>query len=256
MDRAGRPLVRREAGLLGDVQDVELVVGHAPALLDGELGRADVHAAIELHRVGADDLAVQPQGQLDREVRLACGRRPDHREDWLHGQESVSGGTVNGTGAVKRTSAVKRDRHRKDPSMQLTDTIPDPAPPPSAVSPGHDPVPEPRPRPRPTPDPGPRPRARARRPLPDPRPGRRSPTRRAGHRRSPGPAPGRWSADSGAGAHHGQTETDRSPGSRGVARASRARPPGAPRHRRPGCGVRRRRHPPAPPSATRWCGAP
>src|SRR6478752_9082544 len=41
-------LVARDAGLLGHVEDVELVVPDTPALTRGQLGRADVHATVEL----------------------------------------------------------------------------------------------------------------------------------------------------------------------------------------------------------------
>ena len=55
--RRGRPpgttATRR---LLGDVEHVEQVVRDAAALVDRELRRADVHAAVQLHRVGVDDL--------------------------------------------------------------------------------------------------------------------------------------------------------------------------------------------------------
>ena len=48
-DRVGEVLVLGDAGGLGDVPDVEQVMRHAPPLLDGQLRRADVHAAVELH---------------------------------------------------------------------------------------------------------------------------------------------------------------------------------------------------------------
>lgn len=50
-------LVARDAGLLGHVEDVELVVPDTPALGREQLGRAGVHAAVELHGVGVDDLS-------------------------------------------------------------------------------------------------------------------------------------------------------------------------------------------------------
>ena len=38
------------------------------------LGRADIHAAVYLHRVAGDDLAAQAARQLDAEPGLARGR--------------------------------------------------------------------------------------------------------------------------------------------------------------------------------------
>ena len=59
---------------------------------DGELGGADVHAAVDLHRVGVDDLAAQPLGQVERQ-RRSCRRRSapttatigDTVRQWRHG---------------------------------------------------------------------------------------------------------------------------------------------------------------------------
>ena len=47
----------------------------------GSLAVPDVHAAVELHRVGVDDLAAQRLGEVEREVGLAHRRRADHRHD-------------------------------------------------------------------------------------------------------------------------------------------------------------------------------
>ena len=64
----GLPLVCRNAGLPANLQDVELMVGDPATLLDRELGRADVHAPIELHGIGIDDLAPEPLGEGEGEV--------------------------------------------------------------------------------------------------------------------------------------------------------------------------------------------
>ena len=40
-----------------DPDEIQLVVGHGGPLARGRLGRPDVHAAVDLHRVGADALA-------------------------------------------------------------------------------------------------------------------------------------------------------------------------------------------------------
>ena len=60
--RASR-LVRRHARRLGHVPDVQYVVRHALPLGRRQLGRADVHAPVELHRVGVDHLAAERVGQ-------------------------------------------------------------------------------------------------------------------------------------------------------------------------------------------------
>ena len=65
-----------------DRPDVEQVVRHAVAFGRRQLRGADVHAAVELHRVGVDDLAVEPVGEGDGEVatcRSRSGRRPRAR---------------------------------------------------------------------------------------------------------------------------------------------------------------------------------
>ena len=46
-----------------------------------QLGGADVHAAVELHRVGVDHLAAEPLGERDAEVGLADGGRADDGDD-------------------------------------------------------------------------------------------------------------------------------------------------------------------------------
>ena len=61
--------------------DVDQVVRHRRPLGRGRLGRADVHAPVDLHRVGADHLPVQGAGHRDPDPGLADGRRPaDHDE--------------------------------------------------------------------------------------------------------------------------------------------------------------------------------
>ncbi len=84
---AGGDVVDRGAGQLGVVghvrglghrPDVEQVVRDATAGGLGFLGRADIHALVELHRVGVDDLAAQGAGQLQAQPGLAGGRRAHH----------------------------------------------------------------------------------------------------------------------------------------------------------------------------------
>lgn len=68
----GQALVLGDTGRLRDVPDVQEVVRDAVPLLLGELGGADVHAAVQLHGVGVDHLTVQGPGQGDTEVGLAA----------------------------------------------------------------------------------------------------------------------------------------------------------------------------------------
>ena len=56
----------------------------------GELGGADVHAPVELHRVGVDHLAAQGVRQGEAQRRLAGRGRPDHRDDRT-GRRPVAG---------------------------------------------------------------------------------------------------------------------------------------------------------------------
>ena len=76
----GGLLVARDGRGLGDVEHVELVVRDAAALGDGELGGADVHAAVQLHGVGVDDLAAEAFGDVQGQRRLAGAGRPDDRD--------------------------------------------------------------------------------------------------------------------------------------------------------------------------------
>jgi hypothetical protein len=73
----GHPLVLGHARGLGHVPEVERVVRHALALFGAQLGGPDVHAAVELHRVGVDDLAAEAVGQGEAERGLP-GRRRAH----------------------------------------------------------------------------------------------------------------------------------------------------------------------------------
>ena len=88
-DRAAVVLVLRDADLLGDIEDVQEVVRDPLALAQGELGGADVHAAIDLERVRIDHLATEASGDFDANVGLAhCGRTDDGHDrgppQWLH----------------------------------------------------------------------------------------------------------------------------------------------------------------------------
>src|SRR5699024_11614789 len=65
----------------GDVEDIDEMVRDPAPLLDRQFGGADVHAAIELHRVRVDDLPAAVFGQVEREIRLPRGGGPDDGDD-------------------------------------------------------------------------------------------------------------------------------------------------------------------------------
>jgi hypothetical protein len=62
------------------------VVRDAAALVDRQLGRADVHSAVQLHRVGIDDLdgtAFGPEyvREIERQAGLAGSGGPDDDDE-------------------------------------------------------------------------------------------------------------------------------------------------------------------------------
>jgi hypothetical protein len=63
------------------VHDIDQVVRHGRPLGRGRLGRADVHAPVDLHRVCADHLPVQGAGYRDPDTGLADGRRSADDDD-------------------------------------------------------------------------------------------------------------------------------------------------------------------------------
>ena len=56
---------------------------YATALLDRQFRSADVHSAIELHRVGVHDFPAEPLGDVKSQLRLPGSRRADDRQ-WPH----------------------------------------------------------------------------------------------------------------------------------------------------------------------------
>ena len=73
-----------------------------------KLRGADVHAAVDLHRVGVDDLAAEPLCQVQRELGLARRRRADDRDDRrLSWSESVAKGRI---GYVDQMSDAAQDQ--------------------------------------------------------------------------------------------------------------------------------------------------
>ncbi len=82
-------LIAGHRGGLGDLQDIELVVRDTAPLGDGQLRGADVHAAVELHRVGVHDFAAQlPRRPPMPECRFPGAGRPDDRDRPRHGSHS------------------------------------------------------------------------------------------------------------------------------------------------------------------------
>ena len=71
-------------------QDVDEVVRHPRAVGGAGLRRAEVEPAVDLERVGADDLPAELRGELHRELALAGGGGADDGEDRLHGGPRVA----------------------------------------------------------------------------------------------------------------------------------------------------------------------
>src|SRR5207244_13166140 len=68
------------AGGFPRVQDIDEVVGHSAAIFAPRLGRADVHAAIQGHRIHRNDLSAPALGLLHAEPTLAragCAGKDD-----------------------------------------------------------------------------------------------------------------------------------------------------------------------------------
>ncbi len=74
--RCGGIHVLSHAELVGRIDDVDEVVRHKIAERARRLGGADIHAAINGHRIERDDLGAEPLGQRDADARFADGRRP------------------------------------------------------------------------------------------------------------------------------------------------------------------------------------
>ena len=86
-------------GRLPRVENVDQVVRHAAADGGGRLGRADVHAPIERHRVHRDDLGPESVGEVEGKGRLARPGRAGQDEAVLerrrgHGSRAKLGGSA------------------------------------------------------------------------------------------------------------------------------------------------------------------
>ena len=70
---------------MSGVPDVEQVMRHPATLRQRQFRGADVHAAVELHRIGVDDLAAEPPGKFHTQVALAGRGGTDDSDDTGHG---------------------------------------------------------------------------------------------------------------------------------------------------------------------------
>jgi hypothetical protein len=74
--RPGLPAVLACCKRLIRLGHIDQVVRQPRPLLARGLGRAQVHAAVDSHRVATDNLAAEALAQRERERRLAAPRRP------------------------------------------------------------------------------------------------------------------------------------------------------------------------------------
>ena len=108
------------------------MVRDAAALGLRELGGADVHPAVDLHRVGVDDLAVEAFGQVERETALAGRGRPHHGHDRRdrrarHGPPVWQVGIGRARAYCGGMREVREDEFDED--FGLDDATSEPAPP-------------------------------------------------------------------------------------------------------------------------------
>ena len=73
---------RHAVGLIG-IADVDEVMRDALPLRLGRLGRADVEAAVDEHRVAGQDFRPERLRELNGERRLARSRRPEDDDELL-----------------------------------------------------------------------------------------------------------------------------------------------------------------------------
>ena len=93
-DRGTRPAPgtpRRWRGR-GRSSGVQQVVRDAASLGERQLRRTDVHAAVDLHRIGVDDLAARCGREVEGQAVLPAGRGPDQRDDRGHRRGRFGGG--------------------------------------------------------------------------------------------------------------------------------------------------------------------
>ena len=68
---ASESLESRDRDVFRWLEHIEEVVAHPRPEIAVRLGGADVHAAIDLHRVDGDDLGAESLGDRDRKLGLA-----------------------------------------------------------------------------------------------------------------------------------------------------------------------------------------
>ncbi len=89
---------------MGDFPDVKQMVRDVSALPRRYFGCADVHAAVELHGVGIDDLTAEYGGKVDREFAFAGRGRPDDRH---HASGFLPVGTASHDQTRRRTATIR-----------------------------------------------------------------------------------------------------------------------------------------------------
>lgn len=93
-DGVDHPEVSARAELLGGLDYVYHVMVRGGQLGGGGLFGADVHPAVYLHGIGADDLCPEIVGQQDGRPRLAhsCGTYKHYHSIFRHGYYDTRGG--------------------------------------------------------------------------------------------------------------------------------------------------------------------
>ena len=98
------------AELFRGIRHVQQVVGYPVALVDGQLGRADVQTLENLHAIRADDLPVQRRRHPEAEARLPHRRRTG--DDQNLGEPRRRGRIVGGAHRQRPPRAVAREPTR------------------------------------------------------------------------------------------------------------------------------------------------
>ena len=83
-DRLARQFNKlRHAEPLRRVTDINEVVRCSALFLCCRLRSADVETAVDLHRISREDLPTKSAGEMNREIGLAGGGRPEHHNQFL-----------------------------------------------------------------------------------------------------------------------------------------------------------------------------
>ena len=106
---SGGHLVPGDCRLVGDVEHVEQMMRDAAPLGDRQLRGADVHAAVQLHRVGVDDLGGTPvRGERRRRGRATgrtCRFRSRRRRRTGAGRRRAAGPRSADVASARRRAA-------------------------------------------------------------------------------------------------------------------------------------------------------